>query len=225
MVTVGDWIEMPEFAADGDVVDVSLTTVKVQNWDKTITSIPAYALISHPFKNWRGMSDSGGRRIKRALNIDMNTIKFVDHTMLERFQKIQLIQDYLNDKLLKIKEHNQQVAPNDSGVTINGRRLTNVGTFRAYCRAYLRQHPRVHQDMTLLVRQLAPAIKDCQLNSIFSVMIPSGRIMRIYNRIYSTIWSRLFLSLNSPFSKNPALKTFKHTWKLIICKALIYINL
>lgn len=157
MVTVGDWIEMPEFAADGDVIDVSLTTVKVQNWDKTITSIPAYALISHPFKNWRGMSDSGGRRIKRALYIDMNTIQFVDPAMLDRFQKIQLIQDYLKNKLLNIKEHNQQVAPIDSNGSINGRRLTNIGTFRAYCRAYLRQHPRVRQDMTLLVRQLAPS--------------------------------------------------------------------
>lgn len=157
MVTVGDWIEMPEFAADGDVIDVSLTTVKVQNWDKTITSIPAYALISHPFKNWRGMSDSGGRRIKRSLNIDLNTIQFVDQPMLERFQKIQLIQDYLKDKLRAIQEHNQQVAPIDSKGSINGRRLTNIGTFRAYCRAYLRQHPCVRQDMTLLVRQLAPS--------------------------------------------------------------------
>ena len=156
MVTVGDWIEMPEFAADGDVIDVSLTTVKVQNWDKTITSIPAYALISHPFKNWRGMSESGGRRIKRSLNIDLNTIQFVNPSMLERFQKIQLIQDYLKNKLQDIKEHNQQVAPVDSDGSINGRRLTNIGTFRAYCRAYLRQHPRVCQDMTLLVRQLAP---------------------------------------------------------------------
>lgn len=155
MVMVGDWIEMPARGADGEVIDVSLTTVKVQNWDKTITTIPTYALITDSFKNWRGMSDSGGRRIKRALHIDMRTIQFADEQLLERFKRIRLLRPYLNAKLEEIQKHNADVG-DDLAELINGRRLTNVGTFRAYCLAYLRSHPKVHKDMTLLVRQLAP---------------------------------------------------------------------
>ncbi|HAV14076.1 MAG TPA: mechanosensitive ion channel protein MscS [Opitutae bacterium] len=156
MVMVGDWIEMPARGADGDVIDVSLTTVKVQNWDKTITTIPTYALISDSFKNWRGMSESGGRRIKRSLNVDMRTIKFADEELLERFKKIRLLRPYLNEKLEDIQKYNTEVG-DDLAELINGRRLTNIGTFRAYCVAYLRNHPKIHQKgMTLLVRQLAP---------------------------------------------------------------------
>lgn len=156
MVMVGDWIEMPGRGADGDVIDVSLTTVKVQNWDKTITTIPTYALISDSFKNWRGMSESGGRRIKRSLQIDMRTIQFADETLLERFKRINILRPYLESKLDDIQHYNANVA-NDFSELINGRRLTNVGTFRAYCVAYLRNHPKIHQSgMTLLVRQLPP---------------------------------------------------------------------
>ncbi len=156
MVMVGDWIEMPGRGADGDVIDVSLTTVKVQNWDKTITTIPTYALISDSFKNWRGMSESGGRRIKRSLQIDMRTIQFADETLLERFKRINILRPYLESKLDDIQHYNANVA-NDFSELINGRRLTNVGTFRAYCVAYLRNHPKIHHSgMTLLVRQLAP---------------------------------------------------------------------
>ena len=155
MVMVGDWISMPDRGADGDVIDVSLTTVKVQNWDKTITTIPTYALISDSFKNWRGMSEAGGRRIKRALPIDMRTIQFADEQLLERFKHIRLLRPYLDAKLEEIQKHNAEVG-DDLAELINGRRLTNVGTFRAYCRAYLRNHPKVRQDLTLLVRQLAP---------------------------------------------------------------------
>ena len=156
MVMVGDWIEMPGRGADGDVIDVSLTTVKVQNWDKTITTIPTYALISDSFKNWRGMSESGGRRIKRALNLDMRTIQFADEPLLEHFKRIRLLRPYLEAKLIEIQKHNSDVG-DDLAELINGRRLTNIGTFRAYCLAYLRNHPKVHHEgMTLLVRQLAP---------------------------------------------------------------------
>ena len=156
MVMVGDWIEMPGSGADGDVIDVSLTTVKVQNWDKTITTIPTYALISDSFKNWRGMSESGGRRIKRSLQIDMRTIQFADETLLERFKRINILRPYLESKLDDIQHYNANVA-DDFSELINGRRLTNVGTFRAYCVAYLRNHPKIHQSgMTLLVRQLPP---------------------------------------------------------------------
>ncbi|MDB2310836.1 mechanosensitive ion channel family protein [Opitutales bacterium] len=156
MVMVGDWIEMPGPGADGEVVDVSLTTVKVQNWDKTITTIPTYSLISDSFKNWRGMSESGGRRIKRSLNIDLRTIQFADESLLKRFKGIRILGPYLEQKLSDIQQHNDDVG-DDLSELINGRRLTNVGTFRAYCLAYLRNHPKIHTSgMTLLVRQLAP---------------------------------------------------------------------
>ncbi len=159
MVMVGDWIEMPARGADGDVIDVSLTTVKVQNWDKTITTIPTYTLISDSFKNWRGMSESGGRRIKRSLNIDLRSVQFADAKLLERFKQIKILRPYLEEKLAEIQAHNEGVS-NDLAELINGRRLTNLGTFRAYCVAYLRNHPKIHQSgMTLLVRQLPPSDK------------------------------------------------------------------
>jgi miniconductance mechanosensitive channel len=162
MVMVGDWIEMPARGADGDVIDVSLTTVKVQNWDKTITTIPTYALITDSFKNWRGMSEAGGRRIKRSLYIDMRTIQFADEKLLEHFKRIRRLRPYLESKLEEIQKYNDGVGEELSEL-INGRRLTNIGTFRAYCVAYLRSHPKVHQDMTLLVRQLAPSAQGLPL--------------------------------------------------------------
>ncbi len=155
MIRVGDWIEMPSAGADGDVIDVSLTTVKVQNWDKTITTIPAYNLISGSFKNWRGMSESGGRRIKRPIHIDMQTVRFANEEMLARWQKIDLIRPYLDAKLLEIAEDNKKRGA-DTSILGNGRRLTNLGTFRAYCLAYLKSHPKIHQQMTMIVRQLEP---------------------------------------------------------------------
>jgi miniconductance mechanosensitive channel len=155
MVRIGDWIEMPKFGADGDVVDITLNTVKVQNWDKTVTSIPAYALISDSFKNWRGMSESGGRRIKRAINIDMSSIRFCDEEMLERFKKIQYISEYIESKKEEIARHNREQNI-DISIIVNGRKMTNIGTFRAYVQAYLRNHPRIHQNMTFLIRQLKP---------------------------------------------------------------------
>lgn len=167
MVMVGDWIEMPARGADGAVVDVSLTTVKVQNWDKTITTIPTYALISDSFKNWRGMSESGGRRIKRSVNIDMRTIQFADEKLLGRFKNIRLLRGYLKDKLEEIQKFNADVG-DDLEELVNGRRLTNIGTFRAYCVAYLKNHPKVHQKgMTLLVRQLAPSDKGVPIELYF----------------------------------------------------------
>lgn len=155
MVMVGDWISMPARGADGDVIDVSLTTVKVQNFDKTITTIPTYALISDSFTNWRGMKESGGRRIKRALHVDLRTIQFADEELLRRFKRIRILRDYLDEKLQEIQKYNENVGE-DLAELINGRRLTNIGTFRAYCLAYCRNHPKVRDDLTLLVRQLAP---------------------------------------------------------------------
>jgi len=155
MVQIGDWIEMPAYGADGDVIDVTLHTVKVQNWDKTITTIPSYALISDSFKNWRGMSESGGRRIKRAVHIDMNSIKFCTAEMLDRFEKYELITDYVRSKREETAEYNRD-HKTDTSELVNGRNLTNIGTFRAYMAAYLRDHPKVHKDMTVLVRHLQP---------------------------------------------------------------------
>lgn len=155
MVRVGDWIEKPSAGADGDVIDVALTTVKVQNWDKTITTIPAYDLISGSFKNWRGMSESGGRRIKRSLHIDMQTVRFADEEMLARWQKIDLLKPYLCSKLQEIAEENLKCGT-DTSILGNGLRLTNLGTFRAYCLAYLKANPNIHQQMTMIVRQLEP---------------------------------------------------------------------
>ena len=158
MVARGDWIEMPKYGADGDVLEVALTTVKVQNWDKTITTIPTYALISDSFKNWRGMSEAGGRRIKRSFYLDMSTIRRCTPEMIERFARIRFIADYVEKKRLELSAWNQ-----DHGIDlsdpVNARHLTNVGTFRAYIEAYLRNHPQVNQEMTLLVRHLDPTEK------------------------------------------------------------------
>jgi miniconductance mechanosensitive channel len=156
MVRPGDWIEMPKYGVDGDVIDVTLTTIKVQNWDKTISTVPPYTLVTDSFKNWRGMSESGGRRIKRAVAIDMNSIAFCTQEMLDRFKKIRHIKAYLEKKLAEIDAHNRGIEV-DETFLVNGRHLTNIGTFRAYLQAYLANHPKIHQDLTFLVRQLAPA--------------------------------------------------------------------
>ena len=155
MVANGDWIEMPKYGADGDIIEIALTTVKVQNWDKTITTIPTYALITESFKNWRGMSESGGRRIKRAINLDMNTIQFCTEEMLDRFSKIQYISSYIEKKKIELEENNKLEKVDNSNI-VNGRRMTNVGTFRAYVKAYLTNHPMINKEMTFLIRHLAP---------------------------------------------------------------------
>lgn len=153
MLAIGDWLEMPKYGADGNVIDIGLTTVKVQNWDKTITTIPTYALISDSFKNWRGMSLSGGRRIKRNILIDLNSIKFLSKNEIDKLKGISLLTEYLTNKEFDINQQNA-ANPKVSNNHINGRQLTNIGTFRAYLVAYLQSHPDIHQEMTLLVRQL-----------------------------------------------------------------------
>lgn len=154
MVSKGDWIQMDKYGADGAVEDVTLTTVKVRNWDNTITMIPAYALVSDAFKNWRGMSESGGRRIKRSINIDVNSIKFLSDDEKSRLSKVNHLKAYIPQKLSEITTANQLIS--DLDMPVNGRRLTNIGTFRIYLQEFLRQHPKIHKDMTLMVRQLAP---------------------------------------------------------------------
>jgi miniconductance mechanosensitive channel len=155
MVVPGDWIEMPSHNADGTVLDISLNTVKVQNWDKTIATVPTYALVSESFRNWKGMEESGGRRIKRSINIDMNSVRFVDEEMAEKFKKIQVLKDYVVNRQEEISKYNKEHNI-DGSILVNGRRMTNLGTFRKYVEEYLHQHPKIHNDMTFLVRQLQP---------------------------------------------------------------------
>ena len=155
MVRVGDWIEMPKYGADGNVIDLALTTVKVQNFDNTVTTVPTYALISDSFRNWRYMSCSQGRRIKRAFYIDMNSVKFCSEEMLRRFSKIQYISEYINSKQEEITKHNEDNKVNLESLA-NGRRMTNIGVLRAYMEAYLKNHPMISKDLTLMVRQLEP---------------------------------------------------------------------
>lgn len=154
MLRVGDWITMPGAGADGDVIDITLYTVKVRNFDQTIVTIPTWKLISESYQNWRGMSDSGGRRIKRALYVDAASVHFLDEEQLDRLARFRLLADYLNNKHSELAEWNRQLG--EAGEQqVNRRRLTNLGTFRAYVTAYLQQHPRIHHKMTCMVRQLA----------------------------------------------------------------------
>jgi len=152
---IGDWIEAPQFGADGNVIDIALHSVKVQNWDKTICVVPTNQLINSSFKNWRGMSESGGRRIKRSIKINMKSIKFCSDSMIEKFKTIYLLKDYMEEKLKEINVHNIDKKINEADV-VNRRSLTNVGTFRAYIKFYLKNNAKIHNDMTFLVRQLAP---------------------------------------------------------------------
>ncbi len=153
MVRMGDWIDMPNFGASGDVIDISLNTVKVKNFDKTVTTIPTYALLTSGVKNWRGMRESGGRRIKRSIYLDMHTVKFCDQAMINKYKKISLLNQYLKQKLTEIEDDNKNLTDDSA---INQRRLTNVGTFRNYLVEYLNNHHMLRHDYTCLVRQLQP---------------------------------------------------------------------
>lgn len=162
IVRIGDWIEMPQLNADGSVIDIELHTVKVQNWDNTITTIPTKSLISESFKNWRGMQESGGRRIKRSLYVDQNSIQFLDAETCQRLQSFSLLNEYLRDKLNEINAWNARLAEQHLQ-PINARKVTNIGTFRAYVERYLRNHQGVHQGMTLMVRQRDPTAEGLPL--------------------------------------------------------------
>ena len=174
MVRVGDWIEMPQFGADGDVVDVQLHTVKVQNWDKTITTIPTHRLITDSFRNWRGMSQSGARRIKRAIFVDVSSIRFQTQEEVDHFKRFALLKDYIDDKERELEEYNLGLA-SEVAAEVNRRRITNIGTFRAYAYNYLKNHPQIHKSMTLIVRQLAPG--------------PEGLPLEIYCFTNTTAWA------------------------------------
>lgn len=172
MVRVGDWIEMPQFDANGDVIDIALHTVKIQNFDKTITTVPTHRLISESFRNWRGMSESGGRRIMRSLMIDQNSVRFLGEEDVEKMSGFAVLRPYLDAKRGEIERWNRENGADDR---VNGRRLTNVGTFRAYVLAYLQSRVDIAPDKTLLVRQLAPS--------------ENGLPMEIYAFASSTVWA------------------------------------
>jgi len=174
LIRVGDWIEMPQFNADGDVIDIALNSVRVQNWDKTITVIPTHKFLENSFKNWRGMHESGGRRIKRAVHIDIGTIRFLTDEEIERFGRFVLLEEYIARKKAELEEYNRIHCPDPSFVA-NARRLTNVGTLRAYIINYLRQHPGINKDLTFLVRQLPPG--------------PEGLPIKIYVFTSDTRWA------------------------------------
>ncbi|OAG27181.1 mechanosensitive ion channel family protein [Thermodesulfatator autotrophicus] len=171
---LGDWIEMPKFGADGEVIDIALHTVKVQNWDKTIVVIPTYKFLEESFKNWRGMELAGGRRIKRAVLVDQATVKLLDPPLLERLKKVHLLKDYLEQKIKEIDDYNREQGIDITASPLNGRRLTNLGTFRIYIEEYLKQHPKIRKDMTLMVRQLAPT--------------PQGLPLEVYCFVADTRW-------------------------------------
>jgi miniconductance mechanosensitive channel len=173
MLRVGDWLEMPALNADGDVIDIALHTVKVQNWDRTITMIPTWRLINESFKNWRGMSESGGRRIKRALYLDQTSVRFLTDEERTNLKRFALIDEYLDRKRAELEEYNKALL--DAGRDpVNTRRVTNLGTFRAYVAAYLKTHPRVHQGMIQMVRQLQPG--------------PTGLPLEVYCFTATTAW-------------------------------------
>lgn len=173
IVRVGDWVEMPQLNADGDVIDLALHTVKIQNWDKTITTIPTRRFITDPFKNWRGMQESGGRRIKRAIYLDQTSVRFLSAEEKQHLSGFYLLDEYLLQKQQELDEWNASLADHGK-VPANTRRITNLGTFRAYIERYLRSHPHVHQQMTLLVRHLAPG--------------PEGLPVEIYCFTNTTAW-------------------------------------
>ncbi|AET67142.1 small-conductance mechanosensitive channel [Desulfosporosinus orientis DSM 765] len=188
MIRIGDWIEMSKYGANGDVIDISLNTVKVENFDKTITTIPTYALVSDSFINWRGMEQSGGRRINRSIYIDATSVTFCTDEMLDKFEKIHYLSDYIKQKKAEIALYNQEHNI-DSTQSVNGRRLTNLGTFRAYIQCYLKNHPQIHKRMIQMVRQLPPGESGIPLDIY---VFTNQTEWAIYESIQSDIFDHLF---------------------------------
>ena len=176
MIRIGDWVSVPQADSDGEVIDIALHTVKVQNWDKTISTVPTSKFITESFKNWRGMSESGGRRIKRSLRIDMSSVRFLGDGEIDELGRRELLHDYMRESMDRIARYNEARAAGNPGVIPEIRRLTNLGTFRVYVQKYLEAHPKTHKEMTLLTRQLAPG--------------PEGIPIEIYCFSNDTAWAR-----------------------------------
>jgi len=215
MVRPGDWIVMGKSGADGVVTDISLTTVKVQNWDKTITTVPTYSLVSESFVNWRGMEESGGRRIKRSINIDMNSVKFCSPEMIGKFLKVSLVKDYVDNKEAELANYNIEQGI-DNSILVNGRRQTNLGIFRAYLLEYLRNNPNLRTDMTFLVRQLQPAESGIPIEIyVFS----KEQEWAVYENIQSDIFDHILASVPEfelAVFQNPSGADFRQLRKLLL---------
>lgn len=193
LIRIGDWITMKQFGADGDVIEINLNSVKVQNFDKTITTIPTYKLISDSFKNWRGMSDSNGRRIKRALLIKGSSIKFMGEEELSKLQKIKLISDYISQTKSEIIEHNSNLDI-VSDIKVNGRNLTNIGLFRKYTENYLVSNKLINNEMTVMCRQLTPTSQGVPLE-IYAFI--TDKEWKNYENIVSDLFDHLLASLST----------------------------
>lgn len=191
MVRVGDWIEMPKYGADGDVIEINLNTVKVQNWDKTITTIPTYYLITDSFRNWRGMQNAGGRRIKRSINIKISSVRYLTKQEIADLKKVKLLTSYINERQAEIDRYNEQTGA-DPSMPVNGRHLTNVGLFRQYINRYAEQHPQIRKDMTLLVRQLQPTAHGLPIELY---MFSSDIRWAVYEGIMSDIFDHLLAAI------------------------------
>lgn len=166
MVRIGDWITMPKYGADGDVIQITLTTVKIRNFDKTITTIPPYSLVSDSFQNWRGMVEAGGRRVKRSIYVKQSSIRFLSDEEVTKLMKVQAVNQYISTKSREIEAYNKSVGA-DKSLPLNGRNLTNMGLFREYIKNYLSHHPNVHKELMLMVRQLQPTSKGLPLELYF----------------------------------------------------------
>ncbi|MFA7688156.1 MAG: mechanosensitive ion channel domain-containing protein [Moheibacter sp.] len=203
MVRIGDWIEMPKYQADGDVIEINLNTVKIQNWDKTITTIPTYYLITDSFKNWRGMQNTGGRRIKRAINIKISSIHYLSEEELEELRKIKILVPFLDSRQAEIDQYNQEHFP-DRSMPVNGRNMTNIGVFRQYANEYIRQNPNIRQDMTMIVRQLAPTEHGLPLELY---MFSADTRWAVYENVMADIFDHLLAAIqyfNLEVFENPS---------------------
>ena len=191
IVRIGDWITMKSYHADGDVIEINLSTVKVQNFDKTITSIPTYKLVSDSFINWRGMSESGGRRIKRSILIKVSSIKFLNDEKLTKLKEIERISSYITQRKEDIEKDNKDKGVNKK-LLLNGRNMTNIGLFRRYALAYLKDHPQISQDLTVMVRQLAPSPEGVPLEIYVFVI---DKVWINYEKIMSDIFDHLLAAI------------------------------
>ncbi|MDA0714200.1 MAG: mechanosensitive ion channel [Bacteroidetes bacterium] len=193
MVHVGDWVTVPKYGADGDVLEINLTTIKVQNFDKTITTIPTYAFVSDSFTNWRGMQQSGGRRIKRSIHIKVGSIRFCSPEMVERFKNFTLVRPYLVQRSAEIEAHNDSHGV-DKSVLLNGRRFTNIGVFRVYLEEYLKTNSKINPDMTIMVRQLASTPNGLPLE-IYA--FSRYQEWKVYEGIMADIFDHMFAAARS----------------------------
>lgn len=215
IIEIGDWLEIPKYNADGDVIDIALHTIQIQNWDKTITTIPTHKIIDESFKNWRGIKLAGGRRIMRDILIDVNTIKFCDDKMIEKFSHIHYLKDYITRKNEELKKYNLEHRI-DNSVLVNGRRMTNIGIFRAYIKNYLLNHPKVNHDLTMLIRQMPPDSHGLPLQIyVFTKDIEWGK----HEDVQSDIFDHLFAvvpEFDLRVYQNPTGTDLKEAYRTIV---------